>query len=176
MGKFERQISEGVTKYYWYPGEKIDWIRGVLTVLGGGLMFTLLYVVTKDSLLAAVVTGSAVLAVVGAYLGRRDAAGLSEFHDPATERREAVIDGTRAAWRGILQGLLCAGSAMLVLNMPHEGFLADWVLPFVPSIIGALAHSGGMLWERLAQEVTTPEAMAAADPGAEAPTKELEAA
>lgn len=177
MGKFERQISEGVTKYYWYPGEKVDWIRGVLTVLGGGLLFALIYVVTKNSLLAAVIAGTAVLAVVGAYLGRRDAAGLSEFHDPATERREAVVDGTRAAWRGTLQGLLCAGSAMLVLNMPHEGFLADWVLPFVPSIIGALAHSGGMLWERLAQEVSAPERAAAeAEADAEEPTKELEAA
>ncbi|MDN3238619.1 hypothetical protein [Glycomyces tritici] len=177
MGKFERQISEGVTKYYWYPGEKVDWIRGVLTVLGGGLLFALIYVVSKNLLLAAVVSGTAVQAVVGAYLGRRDAAGLSEFHDPATERREAVVDGTRAAWRGTLQGLLCAGSAMLVLNMPHSGFLADWVLPFVPSIIGALAHSGGMLWERLAQEVGTADVeAAAADADAEAPTKALEAA
>lgn len=175
MGKIERQISEGVTKYYWYPGEKIDWIRGALTILGGGLLFALTIVVTKNSLLAAVIAGTAVQAVVGAYLGRRDAAGLSEFHDPGTERREAVIDGTRAAWRGILQGLLCAGSAMLVLNMPHHGFLADWVLPFVPSIVGALAHSGGMLWERLAQEVTAEDPKAkAAEP--EEPTKELEAA
>jgi hypothetical protein len=176
MGKIERQISEGVTKYYWYPGEKADWIRGVLTVLGGGLLFGLIFAVTKNSLIAAVVSGTAVQAVVGAYLGRRDAAGLSEFHDPASERREAIIDGTRAAWRGTLQGLLCAGSAMLVLNMPSEGFLADWVLPFVPSIIGALAHSGGMLWERLAQEVGTDDVSAAAESGAEAPTKELEAA
>ncbi|GAA1673862.1 hypothetical protein GCM10009830_20260 [Glycomyces endophyticus] len=177
MGKIERQISEGVTKYYWYPGEKVDWIRGVLTLLGGGLLFALIYVVTKNSLLAAVVAGTAVQATVGAYLGRRDAAGLSEFHDPATERREAVIDGTRAAWRGTLQGLLCAGSAMLVLNMPHAGFLADWVLPFVPSIVGAVAHSGGMLWERLAQEVSAPEAAAAAaDSSDEDATKELEAA
>jgi integral membrane sensor domain MASE1 len=173
MGKIERQISEGVTKYYWYPGQKADWIRGVLTLVGGGLLFVLIYVVTKNSLLAAVVTGTAVQAVVGAYLGRRDATGLSEFHDPSTERREAVVDGTRAVWRGTLQGLLSAGSAMLVLNMPHSGFLADWVLPFVPSIIGAIAHSGGMLWERLSQEVTTSEATAASG---DAPTKELEAA
>jgi hypothetical protein len=177
MGKIERQISEGVTKYYWYPGEKVDWIRGALTILGGGLLFTLIFVVTKNSLIAAVISGTAVQAVVGAYLGRRDAAGLSEFHDPASERREAVMDGTRAAWRGTLQGLLCAGSAMLVLNVPHEGFLADWVLPFVPSIIGAIAHSGGMLWERLAQEVTAGDARAAAaETDAEAPTKELETA
>jgi hypothetical protein len=65
---------------------------------------------------------------------------------------------------------------MLVLNMPHSGFLADWVLPFVPSIIGALAHSGGMLWERLAREVGTADMDAAAEADAEAPTKELEAA
>lgn len=178
MGKIVRQISEGVTKYYWYPGEKTDWIRAALTIAGGGLLFALVYVVTKDSLIASVIAGTAVQAVVGAYLGRRDAAGLTEFHDPSSERRAAVADATRAAWRGTLQGLLCAGSAMLVLNMPHDGFLADWVLPFVPSIAGALAHSGGMLWERMSQEVVSeePEAAKAADEAAEDQTKALEAA
>ncbi|MCH7230481.1 hypothetical protein L0U85_06370 [Glycomyces sp. L485] len=173
MGKIVRQISEDVTKYYWYPGEKTDWIRAALTLIGGGLLFALVYAVTKNSLIAAVVAGTAVQAVVGAYLGRRDAAGLSEFHDPTAERRAAVADGTRAAWRGTLQGLLCAGSAMLVLNMPHEGFLADWILPFVPSIVGALAHSGGMLWERMAQEVDPDAPVTAPEQGE---TKQLEAA
>ncbi len=157
MGKIVRQISEGVTKYYWYPGEKTDWIRAALTIAGGGLLFALVYVVSKNSLIAAVIAGTAVQAVVGVYLGRRDTVGISEFHDPSSERRAAVADGTRAAWRGTLQGLLCAGSAMLVLNMPHDGFLADWVLPFVPSIVGALAHSGGMLWERMAQDLAAEE-------------------
>lgn len=153
MGKIVRQISEGVTKYYWYPGEKTDWIRAALTLAGGGLLFALVYVVSKNSLVAAVITGTVVQIVVGVYLGRRDTVGISEFHDPSSERRAAVADGTRAAWRGTLQGLLCAGSAMLVLNMPHDGFLADWILPFVPAIAGALAHSGGMLWERVAQDI-----------------------
>ncbi|HEU5129854.1 MAG TPA: hypothetical protein VFU12_17880 [Glycomyces sp.] len=162
MGKIVRQISEGVTKYYWYPGEKTDWIRAALTIAGGGLLFALVYVVSKNSLIAAVIAGTAVQAVVGVYLGRRDTVGISEFHDPSSERRAAVADGTRAAWRGTLQGLLCAGSAMLVLNMPHDGFLADWVLPFVPSIVGALAHSGGMLWERMAQDLAAEEPAEAA--------------
>lgn len=174
MGKIVRQVSEGVTKYYWYPGEKTDYIRGILTLAGGGLLFALVYVVTKNSLVAAVVSGTAVQAVVGAYLGRRDAAGINEFHDPSAERRAAIGDGTRAAWRGTLQGLLCAGSAMLVLNVPHSGFMADWILPFVPSVVGALAHSGGMLWERMAQEVGGEES--APEPENEPETKELEAA
>jgi hypothetical protein len=163
MGKIVRQISEGVTKHYWYPGEKTDWIRAGLTVAGGGLLFALVYVVFKNSLIAAVVAGTAVQIVVGVYLGRRDTVGISEFHDPSSERRAAVADGTRAAWRGTLQGLLCAGSAMLVLNMPHDGFLADWILPFVPSIAGALAHSGGMLWERVAQDIAAEEPAEAAE-------------
>ena len=175
MGKIVRQVSEGVTKYYWYPGEKTDYIRGALTLAGGGLLFALFYVLTKNSLIAAVVSGTAVQAVVGAYLGRRDAVGISEFHDPSAERRAAIGDGTRAAWRGALQGLLCAGSAMLVLNMPHDGFMADWILPFVPSVVGALAHSGGMLWERLAQEVGGEEP-SSAEPEEESEPKELEAA
>lgn len=175
MGKIVRQISEGVTKYYWYPGEKTDWIRAALTITGGALLFALIYVVTKNTLIAAVIAGTAVQSVVGAYLGRRDAAGLTEFHDPGTERRAAVADGTRAAWRGTLQGLLCAGSAMLVLNMAHDGFLADWILPFLPSVAGALAHSGGMLWERMSQEVVA-ETPAEATGPSEDPTKELEVA
>ncbi|WP_100445749.1 hypothetical protein [Glycomyces xiaoerkulensis] len=174
MGKIVRQVSEGVTKYYWYPGDKTDWIRAALTVLGGGLLFALLYVVTKNSLVAAVVSGSAVQIVVGGYLGRRDTAGLTKFHDPTAERRAAVADGTRAAWRGTLQGLLCAGSAIFVLNMPHQGFLADWILPFLPSLLGALAHSGGMLWERMSQDAVTERPEPA--PGDDDETKTLETA
>lgn len=165
MGKIVRQVSEGVTKYYWYPGDKTDWIRAAFTVSGGALLFALVYVVTKNSLIAAVVAGAAVQAVVGVYLGRRDTAGLTDFHDPSSDRRAAVADATRAAWRGTLQGLLCAGSAILVLNMPSDGFLADWILPFVPSIIGALAHSGGMLWERLDQQTAAETPTERAEPG-----------
>jgi hypothetical protein len=175
MGKIVREVSEGVTKYYWYPGEKADWIRAAITIAGGGLLYALIYVVSKNSLLAAVITACAVQAVVGAYLGRRDAAGLSQFHDPTAERRAAVADGTRAAWRGTLQGLLCAGSAIFVLNMPHSGFLADWILPVVPSVVGALAHSGGMLWERLSQEVAIDQTPEPSD-DSDDETKALEAA
>src|SRR5690606_32687896 len=126
MGKIVRQISEGVTKYYWYPGEKTDWIRAALTIAGGGLLFALVYVVSKNSLAAAVTTGPVAQTVVAVYLGRGDKVAIGEFHEPSSERRAAVADGARAAWRGAPQGLLCAGSGMLVLNMPHDGFLADW--------------------------------------------------
>jgi hypothetical protein len=43
--------------------------------------------------------------------------------------------------------------------------VADWVLPIVPAVVGALAHQTGMLYERLGATASTP-----------GPAKTLEAA
>ncbi|WP_025274937.1 hypothetical protein [Haloglycomyces albus] len=153
MGKYVREVEEGVTKYYWYPGEKTDWLKAVIALATGVGIFVAVLVVFDSTLMAATFSSSGVLGLAGFYLGRKDASGLDTFHDPTAERRAAIADGTRAAWRGTLQGLVSAGSAIFVLNMPHTGFLADWILPLVPSTMGALAHSGGMLWQRMANDV-----------------------
>ncbi|MFC4336736.1 hypothetical protein [Salininema proteolyticum] len=168
MGKIVREIEEGVTKYYWYPGEKGDWLKALIALASGAGLYVLVFVLFDSSLMAAAVSSSGVLGLAGFYLGRKDAAGLDGFHDPTSERKAALADGTRAAWRGTLQGLVSAGAAVFVINMPHGGFLADWVLPLVPSIVGAVAHSAGMLWQRMAND-------AEAEGGGEAPAEEAPA-
>ena len=49
---------------------------------------------------------------------------------------------------------------MLIANLPDRGWAAHWLLPLVPAVVGALAHQGGMLWEkagRVSAPVTLPE-------------------
>ncbi|GAA4900476.1 hypothetical protein LX16_0568 [Stackebrandtia albiflava] len=149
MGRIVRELGEGVTKYYWYPGQKSDWIKTAIAIGAGGLTFALVYLITGNSLIAATVSASVTTGICGAFLGRRDITALEEFHDLAAERRAAMVDSGRAAWRGTVQGFVCAAAAVFVLNMPQIGFLADWALPVVPAVIGALAHTGGMVYERM---------------------------
>lgn len=170
MGRIVRNVSDGVTKYYWYPGEKGDWVKAVIAIASGAVAFGLIFVIVQNSLIAAVVSASVVLGIGGAYLGRSDAAGLNEFHDMSSERKEAMADSAHAAWRGTLMGFASAGAAIFVLNMPHESFLSNWILPIVPSVIGAIAHSAGMIYERMNQ-VKPPESNAELD---SVPDKELE--
>ncbi|HZE40703.1 MAG TPA: hypothetical protein VE172_18020 [Stackebrandtia sp.] len=151
MGRIIKDLGEGVTKYYWYPGQKSDWIKSGICIGAGALAYLLCYLLVKDSLVASVVGSSITCGLGGAFLGRRDINALNELHDMAAERRAAVADSGRAAWRATVQGFVVAGSAVLVANMPHTGFLADWVLPVVPAVVGAIAHSGGMIYERMAQ-------------------------
>lgn len=151
MGRIVRELGEGTTKYYWYPGQKSDWIKSGICVAAGGAAFLACYLITKNELVAAVIGASVTCGVGGVYLGRRDVGALSELHDMVAERRAAVVDAGRAAWRATVQGFVVAASAVFVLNMPHTGFVADWVLPVVPALVGAVAHSGGMLYERMTQ-------------------------
>lgn len=151
MGRIVRDLGEGTTKYYWYPGQKSDWVKTAIAVGAGVLAFVMALLVTDNSLVAATLGSSLTTGIGGMFLGRRDVTALQEFHDMAAERRAAVVDSGRAAWRGTVQGFVCAASAVFVFNMPHTGFLADWVLPVVPALVGALAHTGGMIYERIAQ-------------------------
>lgn len=151
MGRIVRNLGEGVTKHYWYPGQKSDWIKSGIAVGAGVLAFVLSLVITQNSLVAATLGSSTTTGIGGALLGRRDVTALQEFHDMAAERRAAVADSGRAAWRGTVQGFVCAAAAVFVFNMPQTGFVADWLLPIVPAIVGALAHTGGMVYERMGQ-------------------------
>lgn len=158
MGRIEKQLSDNTTKYYWYPGEKQEWIRALVALAVGSGFGVLLMMATRNSLVAVTVGCAATLAVAGFNFGRRDAKALSGFaglNDKAARR--AVISHTgRAAWRGIVQGLGSVAAAMLVLNLSYSGWLADWVFPAVPAIVGALSHQGGMIWEKLPSKVSTP--------------------
>lgn len=152
MGRIVKTRGEGVTKYYWYPGEKADWIKAAVA-LGSGLVVLALVALTTHSGLWASVLGTSVTAVVaGLHVGRRDALGLHKFPDVATVRKAAIADTGRAMWRATVKGVGAAGAAVLVANMSAHGFVADWVLPLVPGVLGAMTHQIGMLYERMAQD------------------------
>ena len=151
MGRIVKQVSEGTTKYYWYPGDKREWIRAGVAIGIGAAFFGLLRAMTRDSLLATVGGTSVTAAVCGVNFGRRDARAIATFPRPRrTPRAVAAVAHTgRAAWRALVHGFGGAAAAVLILNLPHRGVVADWVLPIVPAVVGALAHQAGMLYERL---------------------------
>ncbi|GAB7043264.1 MULTISPECIES: hypothetical protein [Catenuloplanes] len=157
MGQIVKQVSETTTKYYWYPGERKEWLRALLALAAGAGVFGLLWLVTRDLLVAVVAGTSVAAAVAGVNFGRRDARALDGFPklgDKAA-RRAAVGHTGRAAWRGLAHGFGGAAAAVLILNLPDHGLLADWVLPVVPAVVGALGHQAGMLHERLGVSVST---------------------
>jgi hypothetical protein len=158
MGQMVRKLSEHTTQYIWYPGEKSEWRRTAAAVGAGVLVFGLSGMVLRDLLVAVVAAASTIAGVGGVNHGRRDArtlAGLSGDLGDRAARRAAMGHTGRAAWRAVAQGCFGAGAAVLILNLPPDGLLVDWLLPLAPSVIGALARQGGMLWERLGASAST---------------------
>lgn len=157
MGQIVKQVSEHTTMYVWYPGDKREWIRAGLAVGAGVVSFVALSGFGAQILTAAVLATSVTALMTGVNFGRRDARELARFPFPGGpgSRRAAVEHTGRALWRAIAQGFGGAATAVLVLNLPDEGFVADWLLPLVPAMVGALAHQCGMMYERLAVSVST---------------------
>jgi hypothetical protein len=155
MGQIVRQVSSTTTRYYWYPGDKREWARAAVAAALGATVAGIVAALTHG-LLAAVVSGtSTAVALAGFNFGRRDSRALADLPDPADKatRRAALAHGGRAAWRGAVQGVCCAGAAVAIANLPEHGFLANWLLPLVPAVVGTLAHQAGMLYERTGQMV-----------------------
>ncbi len=161
MGRIVKQVSDSVTKYYWYPGEKTDWIRTAIALGSGAAVALVVGLLTRSGLWAAVLGTSVTAAVAGVHLGRKDTIALQNFPDFMEARRAAVADTGKQMWRALVKGFSIAAAAVLVVNMPSEGFVYDWVLPVVPAIVGTLAHQLGMIYERMAQMPSTmPDAKA----------------
>ena len=162
MGRIIKKVSENSTKYYWYPGDKKEWIRAGVAVGVGAAVLAILMMLTRNVLVAVTVGTSVTLAVTGLNFGRRDSRALAGFPDLGDKaaRRAAVAHTGRAAWRGLAEGFGGAAAAVVILNLPHHGVVADWILPIVPAVVGALAHQAGMLSERMsaAKAVPVPEA------------------
>jgi hypothetical protein len=160
MGRIVKQLSDNTSKYYWYPGEKVEWIRALVALAVGGGAGVLLMLITRNGLAAVTVGCAATLAVAGFNFGRRDAKALSGFPDmnDKAARRAAIAYSGRAMWRGMVQGLGAAFAAVLVLNLAHEGWMADWIMPLLPGAVGALGHQLGMIWDRLGTTVKVPKA------------------
>jgi hypothetical protein len=158
MGQIVKQVSEHTTKYYWYPSDKREWAWAGLAVGTGALAFAFVVVLGAEVLTAAVVGTSLTAAMTSLNFGRRDARALAGFPDlgDRAARRAAVGHTGRAAWRAIAQGFGGAAAAVLILNLPDRGFVADWILPIVPALIGGLAHQSGLFYERLKVTASTP--------------------
>ncbi|BCJ34834.1 hypothetical protein Athai_23370 [Actinocatenispora thailandica] len=152
MGRIVKTRGEGVTKYYWYPGEKADWIRAAVAVGAGLVVLALVALFTHSGLWASVLGTSVTAAVAGLNFGRRDARALRDLPDIASARKAAIVDTGRAMWRAMVKGCGAAGAAVLVANMSSRGFVADWLLPLVPAVVGALAHQAGMIAERMSED------------------------
>src|SRR5690242_20264297 len=115
MGRIAKQVGEGTTRYYWYPGDKRDWIRAGIAAGAGLAGFVLLQWLSRSAVLSVTVGASITAMIAGVNYGKRDyraAHGFPELSGKAL-RRAAVVHGRRAAWRGLVQG--CAGAAAAVL-------------------------------------------------------------
>jgi hypothetical protein len=157
VGRMVRQVTENTTHYVWYPGDRREWQRAGISAVGGAFVFGLLWLITRDLLLA-VVLGTAVTAgITGVNFGRRDARALIGFDnlDNRAARRAAVGQGGRAAWRAVVQGCYGAGAAVLIVNLPATGAVANWLLPLLPAVVGMLARQAGMVYERLGVSAST---------------------
>ncbi|MEV6968827.1 hypothetical protein AB0M47_27280 [Hamadaea sp. NPDC051192] len=157
MGRIEKKLSDSTTKYYWYPGEKQEWIRAAVAVGVGAAVAALLMLMTHNSVAAVVVGTSATLAMAGFNFGRRDSKALAGFLGMADKaaRRAAIGHTGRAAWRGLVMGVGSAAAAVLVINLSPEGWLYDWLLPVVPAVVCAVARQIGLVWEKLGTTVAT---------------------
>ncbi len=164
MGRIVKTRGEGVTKYYWYPGEKTDWIKAAISLGSGLVVLALVALLTHSGLWASVLGTSVTAGVAGLNFGRRDARALHKFPEVAAARKAAIVDTGRALWRAMVMGCGAAGAAVLVVNMSAHGFVADWLLPVVPAVVGALAHQVGMLYERMVEDAAQKATAATAAP------------
>jgi hypothetical protein len=178
MGRIVKQVSDGMTKYYWYPGDKKEWIRAGVAAGVGVAAFGVTYLFSRDVLVSTVAGTSVSAAIAGVNFGRRDARALAGFPNLGDKaaRRAAMGHTGRAAWRAMVEGFIGAASAVLILNLPHGGLVADWIMPVVPAIVGALAQQAGMLYERLKAAEPAPTPALEAAPKHAAPEPALESA
>jgi hypothetical protein len=157
MGRIERKLSDSTTRYYWYPGEKQEWIRAAIALGVGGAVAALLMMTTGSSVAAAVVGTSVALAKAGFNIGRRDSralVGFPGFTDKAA-RRASIGHTGKAAWRGFVMGAGSAVAAVLIINLSPRGWFYDWILPVVPAVVFAIARQIGLVWDKLGTTVST---------------------
>ncbi|HEY2794725.1 MAG TPA: hypothetical protein VGJ28_20360 [Micromonosporaceae bacterium] len=158
MGQVVKQMSSHSTRYIWYPGDKKEWLRGVLALVAGAVVYALLHLLTRNMLFSAVVGTSTAAGLAGFNFGRRDSRELARFAEISKSkyvRRQTAVHTGRAVWRGVAEGTGGAAAAVIIVNLSERGVLADWLLPLVPAVIGALTHQIGMMYERLGTSEST---------------------
>ncbi|WP_432986784.1 hypothetical protein [Dactylosporangium sp. CA-233914] len=171
MGQMIRQIGPNTTRYYWYPGDKKEWLRALVAVTAGGAVLGLAYVFTHSWLTSTVLGLSAAAGVAGFNFGRRDLAAADAI-DARTPRRAVFTAASRASWRGFAEGGAIGLAALIIVHLPATGVFADWLLPLVPGVAFGLARQASLLAVRLshssdkATEFVGPEATRRLDPDA----------
>ncbi|GAA1544978.1 hypothetical protein GCM10009827_076170 [Dactylosporangium maewongense] len=152
MGHIIRQLTPNTTRYYWYPGDKKEWLRALVACGAGGAVFGLTVLLTRSVVAATVLGVSTSVGCACFNLGRRDTRALDGLDTATITRREAVAASGRGAWRGMVEGVAVALAVLLVAYLPARGLLADWLLPLVPALAAGIARQGGLLSARLTHE------------------------
>jgi hypothetical protein len=157
VGRIVKQQSEDSVAEYWYPGDKDAWLKALLAVCSGVLVYGILRLLTGSPLLSVTAGACVTAGVAGLNFGRRDARAFSGFSAPEDRaaRRAAAVHTGRSIWRGLAQGIGGALLTLLVVAQPGHGFVADWLLPLAPLTVGAVAHQVGMLLHGLARTEST---------------------
>ncbi|SHN42588.1 hypothetical protein [Cryptosporangium aurantiacum] len=153
MGRYVKERGEGAQTYYWYPGQKTDWVQAGIAV-GSGLVAALAIRLATDSTMWAAAVGFSVSAgLAGTYLGRRDARALAVTN---VSRLSGIVLIALAFVRALAKGSGAALAAIVIARAATPGFWTEWVLPLVPAVIGAIAHHVGMVYENLEKASQTP--------------------
>jgi hypothetical protein len=146
MGQIAKPTAAGATRYYWYPGDKVEWLRAGLAVLAGLLAFAVTGLLSRSILAAVTVGGSVTAVLAGANLGRRDLRAMRDFPVQALAPRTASTPGPEAPERGT-RSLRVAAS-----GEPEGGALpaAAPVQPVLPrrAVLGPAARAS---WRALVQ-------------------------
>lgn len=151
MGQMIRQLGPNSTRYYWYPGDKKEWLRALVATVAGGATLGVAYFFTRSWLTSTVLGLSVAAAFAGYNLGRRDLTAADALN-VRTPRREAASAAARATWRGFAEGAGAAFAALIIVHLPAQGFFADWLLPLVPAVVGGLARQTALITQRLSHE------------------------
>ena len=140
------------------PARRRNGSAARIAIAAGVAVYLLLHLLTHGTLLAAVVGTSVAAAIAGLNFGRRDSRELARFAELAKTkpvRRQTALHTGRAVWRGMAEGTGGAAAAVIIVNLRQRGVLADWLLPLVPAIVGALAHQIGGMYEHLGTSKST---------------------
>jgi hypothetical protein len=146
MGRYVKERGEGASTYYWYPGQKTDWVQAAIALGSGLAAAAVVRVATGSMMWSAAVGFSMAAALAGTYLGRRDARALAVTN--VSRLSGAVLLGL-AFLRALAKGSGAALAAIVISRVATPGFPTEWLLPLVPAVIGAIAHHLGMFYENL---------------------------
>ncbi|GAA3387501.1 hypothetical protein [Cryptosporangium minutisporangium] len=146
MGRYVKERGEGAQTYYWYPGQKVDWVHAGIAVGSGLIAAAAIRVATGSTMWAAAVGFSVSAGLAGTYLGRRDARALAITN---VNRLSGIVLLVMAFVRALAKGSGAALAAIVIARTATPGFWTEWALPLVPAVIGAVAHHLGMFYENL---------------------------